>query len=76
MKFKKTFGYVIRTNMKKTIVVLLSISKKHSRYQKRLNRNRFVLVHDEMNKCRCGDFIHIKLIKPISKLKHYIICQN
>ena len=76
MKFKKTFGYVIRTSMKKTIVVLLIESKKHWLYKKRLNRNRYVLVHDEMNKCRPGDFIHIKLIKPLSKLKHYIICQN
>nr|BCL05871.1 ribosomal protein S17 [Pteridomonas sp. YPF1301] len=75
MLLKNKLGYVISTNMKKTIVVLLIESCKHVIYKKRIKRKRYVLVHDENNSCFIGDFIYIKKIKPLSKLKYYCLCQ-
>jgi small subunit ribosomal protein S17 len=76
MIIKTKLGYVIRTSMKKTIVVLLMESFQHLIYKKRIKRKRYVLVHDEHNACLIGDFIYIKQIKPISKFKYYITCNT
>jgi small subunit ribosomal protein S17 len=69
------YGYVIRTSMKKTIVVISFLSYQHLRYKKNLIKIQQFLVHDEKNQCKIGDKILISAIRPKSKLKHFSVVQ-
>lgn len=74
--FKKNlYGYVIRTNMNKTIVVQTFLKYTHKRYKKSLTKIQQFLVHDEHNHCKIGDNILIAAIRPLSKTKHFCVLQ-
>lgn len=72
---KKKYGFVIRTSMDKTIVVLSLLKYKHIRYKKTLTKIQQFLVHDENNYCKIGDKILFKEIRPLSKTKHFCVLQ-
>lgn len=74
--FKKAkVGYVIRTNMNKTIVVLSFLMYRHKRYKKILTKTQQFLVHDSNNLCKLGDKLLIYSIRPVSKMKHFSVLQ-
>ncbi|ARC54942.1 30S ribosomal protein S17 [Candidatus Riesia sp. GBBU] len=71
-KKRKVFqGKVISDKMEKSVIVLTSKLKKHSKYGKFILRNKKFFVHDEKNQCKIGDFIEIQETRPISKKKHW-----
>lgn len=74
MKIKKIIkGYVVSDKMNKTVIINVLRFVKHKIYNKFLKKISKIYVHDELNKCKIGDFIEIKECKPISKKKSWIL---
>ena len=72
---KKLTGVVIGTKMDKTAVVLVSRLKKHSTYNKYIQRYTKYLAHDPNNICKDGDRVRIIESRPISKLKRWQVIE-
>ncbi len=66
-------GVVIRDVKDKTVSVLVNRYKLHSKYRKRYKISKKYLAHDEENKCRKGDQVTIKEVRPMSKRKKWEI---
>jgi len=64
-------GMVVSDKMDKTIVVLVSRLKKHSRYKKRYRVTKKYKVHDKKNECKIGDQVMIRECRPMSKDKKW-----
>ena len=69
-------GIVVSSNSNKTIVVEVTRRVKHKLYKKIIKRSKKYHVHDENNNFKKGDFVTIQEIKPISKLKSWIVFDN
>jgi small subunit ribosomal protein S17 len=54
-------GRVVSTRMDKTVIVEVSVIKKHPLYHKRYIRSKKYFAHDEKNVCQVGDIVTIKL---------------
>ena len=66
-------GEVISTKADKTISVSVERIFQHTVYKKIVRKKKKYLVHDEHNKCKPGDVVRIKLVKPISKKKRWLL---
>jgi len=66
-------GIVISDKMNKTVVVKVSRYVEHSKYGKRIKKNKNYKAHDEENLKKVGDMVEIEEVKPISKDKHFIV---
>ena len=66
-------GEVVSTKADKTVSVNVERIFQHSVYQKIVRRKKKYLVHDEQNRCKPGDTVKIKLVKPISKRKRWLV---
>ncbi len=66
-------GEVVSVKADKTISVSVQRTFKHSIYKKIVRRKKKYLTHDENNKCSLGDIVKIKLIRPISKRKTWML---
>ena len=66
-------GVVVSANSNKTIVVEVTRRVKHKLYKKIIKRSKKYHAHDENNIHKKGDNVTIQEIKPISKLKSWII---
>lgn len=66
-------GVVISVKADKTITVSVERIFKHSVYKKIVRRRKKYLAHDEMNKCKIGDLVKLKLVRPISKRKRWLV---
>ena len=66
-------GTVVSSNSNKTIVVNVTRRVKHKLYKKIIKRAKKYHAHDENNSYKKGDIVTIQEIKPISKLKSWII---
>ena len=69
-------GVVVSSNSNKTIVVEVTRRVKHKLYKKIIKRSKKYHVHDENNNFKKGDLVSIQEIKPISKLKSWIVFDN
>jgi len=69
-------GRVVSDKMDKTIVVLVSRLKKHSRYQKRYKVDKKYKVDDRENKYKNGDRLIVKEVKPVSKTKRWQVIKK
>jgi len=69
IKRRKLSGQVISDKMDKTIVVLVSRTRKHSKYHKQYRVSRKYKVHDPKNEYKKGDKVVFKEAKPLSKEK-------
>lgn len=67
------FGEVVSAKADKTISVSVERIFQHSVYKKIVRKKKKYLVHDEHNRCKPGDSVHIKLVRPISKRKHWLL---
>jgi small subunit ribosomal protein S17 len=67
------FGEVVSTKADKTISVSVERIFQHQVYKKIVRKKRKYLVHDEHNRCKPGDSVRIKLVRPISKRKHWLL---
>jgi len=67
------FGEVVSIRSDKTISVSVERIFQHPVYKKIMQKKKRYLVHDEHNRCKPGDSVHIKLVRPISKRKHWLL---
>ena len=69
---KKTLkGKVISDKNEKTIIVLVERKYQHPFLKKILKNKKKYHVHDEKNKYKIGDTVHIEESKPYSKKKRF-----
>lgn len=66
-------GEVVSNKADKTITVNVDRIFKHPVYLKTVRKKKKYLVHDEQNKCRPGDKVRIRLVRPISKHKNWLL---
>ena len=62
-------GEVVSDKNKKTIVVLIERKYQHPFLKKIITNKKKYHVHDEKNKYKIGDTVHIEESKPYSKKK-------
>lgn len=69
-------GIVVSDVMDKTIVVMVSTLKTHSKYLKKFVCTKKYKVHDAGNKYVIGDKVVFKGCRPISKDKRFIVLEK
>ncbi len=70
---RKLQGIVVSDKMKKTVVVAVSHTRKHSKYLKYYTITNRFKAHDENNEYHTGDKVIIKETRPISKDKRWAV---
>jgi small subunit ribosomal protein S17 len=70
---KRLTGVVTSDKMDKTVVVVVTTTKRHPRYGKVLRLVKKYKVHDEENECRMGDRVQIIESRPISRHKRWSV---
>jgi len=66
-------GIVAAAKADKTVSVKVERIFQHPVYKKIVRRKMKYLAHDEKNVCKEGDQVDIKLVRPISKRKRWLI---
>jgi len=64
-------GIVASTNMNKTLVVVATDRVRHRRYNKTVQRDKRLYVHDENNDANVGDRVRVQETRPLSKTKRW-----
>jgi small subunit ribosomal protein S17 len=64
-------GLVVSAAMDKTVVVTVTDKVRHRRYDKTVQRNTKLYVHDEDNLANEGDIVRIAETRPLSKKKRW-----
>jgi len=64
-------GVVASTKMDKTVVVIATDRVRHRRYNKTVQRDKRLYVHDEENDANVGDRVRVQEIRPMSKTKRW-----
>lgn len=75
-KIKKTIymtGLVVGDKAEKTVSVNVERNFQHPVYKKIVRTKKKYLVHDQENKAKVGDLVKIKLVRPISKKKRWLL---
>ena len=70
------FGKVVSSKSNKSIVVEVTRRVKHKLYKKIIKKVKKYHAHDEENIYKIGDNVTIQEVKPISKMKSWIVCNN
>lgn len=70
---KRLTGVVTSDKMDKTIVVQVTIKKRHQLYEKVLRQHKKYKVHDEHNEAGVGDRVEIIESKPYSRHKRFAL---
>jgi small subunit ribosomal protein S17 len=71
---RKTFtGFVTSRMGDKSVKVTVPYRTPHAKYQKVINRQTVVHVHDEKNEAKVGDKIEVMETRPLSRLKRWRI---
>jgi len=68
-------GQVVSIKADKTISVSVERVFQHSVYKKIVRKKKKYLAHDETNKCKEGDIVKIKLVRPLSKNKRWLMIE-
>lgn len=66
-------GVVLSNKTDKTVTVNVERIFQHPVYKKIVKKGKKYLAHDEKNRCKPGDVVKIKLIRPISKRKKWLV---
>ena len=66
-------GRVVSTRMQKTSVVLVERVKKNVMLDKWVKYRKKFKAHDELGECNTGDEVRIKICRPYSKTKTWIV---
>jgi small subunit ribosomal protein S17 len=64
-------GIVASSGMDKTVVVVATDRVRHRRYNKTVQRDKRLYVHDENNDANVGDLVRVQEIRPLSKTKRW-----
>ncbi len=67
-------GVVISDKMEKTVVVNISMTKKHPLYKKRISFSKKIKAHDELG-VKTGDKVKIVETKPYSKTVNFKVME-
>jgi small subunit ribosomal protein S17 len=70
---RKLTGVVTSDVQDKTIIVTVSRSVTHSKYDKRYTVSKKFAAHDEKNEAHIGDKVEITETRPISKNKSFAL---
>jgi small subunit ribosomal protein S17 len=66
-------GVVLSAKAEKTVSVSVERVVSHSVYKKIIKKKTTFLAHDEEKKCKPGDLVTIKMVRPISKKKRWLV---
>ncbi|MGH8907755.1 MAG: 30S ribosomal protein S17 [Egibacteraceae bacterium] len=72
---KTRVGVVVSDRMDKTVIVLIEQRTTHPLYRKIVTRSQKLHAHDESNGVRIGDRVRVVETRPLSKTKHWRICE-
>jgi len=80
MNEQRGFGRVLRgvvtsNKMEKSIVVEVTRTVRHKKYNKFIKRRARYHAHDEENTCNAGDTVEIVESRPLSKTKRWRLQQ-
>ncbi len=64
-------GLVMSVSMDKTAIVVSTDRVRHRRYNKTVQRNTRLYVHDESNELAVGDRVRVQETRPLSKTKRW-----
>ena len=70
-KRKLQIGFVSSLSGDKSIKVTVAYKTPHPLYQKVVNRQTVLHVHDEKNETRIGDKVEVMETRPLSRLKRW-----
>ena len=70
-KRKTQIGFVSSRSGDKSIKVTIAYKTPHPLYQKVVNRQTVLHVHDEKNETKVGDLVEVMETRPISRLKRW-----
>jgi small subunit ribosomal protein S17 len=70
-KRKTQLGFVSSRSGDKSIKVTIAYKTPHPLYQKVVNRQTVLHVHDEKNETKVGDKVEVMETRPISRLKRW-----
>ena len=70
-KRKTQIGFVSSRSGDKSIKVTVAYKTPHPLYQKVVNRQTVLHVHDEKNETRVGDKVEVMETRPLSRLKRW-----
>lgn len=68
-------GTVVSDKMQKTVVVAITVKKRHPLYGKSRSLTRSYKAHDEAQECRRGDTVRIVQTRPLSKEKRWRVIE-
>jgi len=66
-------GKVVSVKMNKTIIVQTERKVKHALYGKYIRKFSKMVAHDEQGTCSEGDLVRIKMSRPLSKTKTWVL---
>lgn len=69
-------GVVVSSKMDKTVVVRVDTKMRHPEYNKVITRSKKYYAHDPENKSQEGQEVTITLVRPLSKLKRWLVIQD
>ncbi len=75
-KKQQITGLVVSDKMDKTVVVLVSVKKRHPKYHKSYTVSSRYKAHDEANEFHTGDKVVIESIRPMSKEKKFKVLKK
>ena len=68
-------GIVTSNKMERTAVVTITERVRHPRYNKTLQQDKKLYVHDEANDLNVGDRVRIMETRPMSKTKRWRVVE-
>ncbi len=66
-------GTVVSDKADKTVSVSVERKFQHTVYKKIVKKRKKYMAHDERNECNVGDVVKIKLVRPLSKNKKWLV---
>ena len=66
-------GVVVKAKAEKTVSVSVERVIQHQMYGKTIKKKTTFLAHDEEKKCKPGDIVTIKPVRPLSKRKRWLV---
>ncbi len=70
---KTQIGFVSSRSGDKSVKVIIAYKTPHPLYQKVVNRQTVLHVHDEKNETKVGDKVEVMETRPLSRLKRWRI---
>ncbi len=76
-KHHKTLqGEIVSDKMDKTVVVKVTVVKRHPKYHKQYTSSKRYKAHSETNEYHVGDTVEIEETKPLSKEKRWAVIRK